>query len=211
MRVSGEFSSAFDLRDFPFDEQTIRLQFASSLYSPEEVRFVSDEARSGRLESISPEGWRLVSTHTDMDVRPIQALKQRPRFDHVIVLEREPGFYIWQYLVPLGLIVLMASSVFWIDPQALAPQLGIAGASAFTLIAFRLGLGQNLVPVPYLTRMDKIVLCGTLVVFLALGEAVLTSKLAQDGRAQLSHKIDFHARWVYPILLGALLLVTLAL
>ena len=211
MRLSGEFSTSFDLRNFPFDEQTIRLQFASYLYGPDEVRFVVDQDRSGTFDSIPPAGWRMISSHTDMDVKPLEAVTKRIRFDHVLRVAREPGFYIWQYLVPLGLIVLMASSVFWIDPQALAPQLGIAGASTFTLIAFRLGLGQRLPPVPYLTIMDKMVLCATVVVFLALGEAVLTSKLVQDGKAQLAYQIDFHARWVYPTLLAGLLLVTLAL
>ena len=42
-------------------------------------------------------------------------------------------------IVPLILIVMMSWVVFWIDPRDFGPQMGMATASVFTLIAFLLG------------------------------------------------------------------------
>ena len=61
----------------------------------------------------------------------------------------------------------------------------------------------------HLTRMDLLVLSTTVLVFLALGEVVVTSHLAQRDRAELARRIDYHARWVYLSLFGIVLLVTM--
>ncbi|MCP3956513.1 MAG: hypothetical protein GY719_01535 [bacterium] len=48
-----------------------------------------------------------------------------------------------------------------------------------------------------------------LLVFLALGEAVLTSKLVADEREEAARRFDRAGRWLYPVLLVALLVITL--
>jgi len=63
-------------------------------------------------------------------------------------------------LLPLALIVLMAWSVFWIDPALLPTQIGVSTASVFSLIAFRFGTRDLLPPVHYMTRGDFFEECG---------------------------------------------------
>jgi len=106
-------------------------------------------------------------------------------------------------------IVLMAWAVFWLDPQAAGVQVGISTASVFTLVAFLIALRGRLPPVDYLTRMDELILCSTALVFVALAEAVLTSRLAQIGQQALAMCIDAYGRWVYLAAFGAVLYVTL--
>ena len=88
--------------------------------------------------------------------------------------------------LPLTLIVFMAWPVFWIDPSNVGPQFGIATSSVFTLIA-------------YLTRFDQFTLGCTLLVFAALGEAVVAARLARIGREKLALRIDLVTRLVYPV------------
>jgi len=107
------------------------------------------------------------------------------------------------------LIVFMAGSVFWIDPTELGPQIAVATASVFTLIAFLFSLGYLLPRVSYLTRVDQFVLGSTLLVFSAFGEAILTSKLAREGNPSLSGTIDRWARGIYPAVFAALAVVSL--
>jgi hypothetical protein len=57
--------------------------------------------------------------------------------------------------------------------------------------------------------MDLLVLSTTVLVFLALGEVVVTSRLAQRDRAELARRIDYHARWVYLSLFATVLFVTM--
>jgi len=88
-------------------------------------------------------------------------------------------------------------------------QIGISTASVFTLVAFRIALRGRLPPLDYLTRMDELILFSTVLVFAALAEAVLTSRLAQIGEQGLAKRIDAYGRWVYLVAFGAALYVTL--
>ena len=211
-RIFTILSNPLDLHDFPFDTQHLRIKMASMRYSPNEVRFITDEARTGRLEGLSIPGWRLIDNFSDDTLAPLQgAVRDHPRFDHVIVIERQSSYYVWKFIVPLCFIVLMASGVFWLNPAGVATQIGVGTASVFTLIAFLLGLRVVLPRVPYLTRMDELVLAATVLVFLALLEVIITSRLAQNNQTQLAQTIDRYARWLYPLAFIVLLVFSLKL
>jgi hypothetical protein len=211
-RVYTILSNPLNMHDFPFDTQHLRIQFASMKYNPKEVTFITDEARTGRLEGLSIPGWRIINNFSDDTVAPLQgAVRDHPRFDHLIVIERQASYYVWKFIVPLCFIVLMASGVFWLNPAGVQTQVGVGTASVFTLIAFLLGLRVVLPRVPYLTRMDELVLAATVLVFLALLEVIITSWLSQKGQTQRAHTIDRYARWIYPLTFVVLLVFSLKL
>jgi hypothetical protein len=124
-------------------------------------------------------------------------LGQRSRADFGLIVHRELGHTLWKVLVPLILIVFMAWTVFWIDPTLLPPQVGIATSSVLTLIAFNLSLGYLLPRISYLTRADRFILGCSVLVFLALGETVLTSRLAKTDRYDAALRVDRWSRWLY--------------
>ncbi|RLC67572.1 MAG: hypothetical protein DRH97_04665, partial [Chloroflexi bacterium] len=101
-------------------------------------------------------------------------------------------------IIPLVLIIMMSFTVFWVDPKELGPQLGIAATSMLTLIAFQFAINSYLPRIFYLTRMDLLVLGATILVFLALTEAVITSLLAKNNRRELALVVDRCARIIFP-------------
>ena len=211
-RVYTILSNPLDMHDFPFDTQNLRVKFASMKYNPDEVTFVTDQERTGRLEGLSIPGWRIIDNFSDDTVPPLQgAVRQHPRFNHVIAIDRQSSYYVWKFIVPLCFIVFMASGVFWLNPAGVQTQVGVGTASVFTLIAFILGLRTVLPRVPYLTRMDQLVFSATVLVFFALLEVIITSRLAQQGRTELAKTIDRYARWMYPLVFVGLLVVSLKL
>ena len=208
-RIFAELHADLDLRPFPFDRQRLKIQLASFEYGPDDVVFVVDRASTGRLDAIRLAGWRVLTNSSDADVAPVRGKIVHTRLDHTIVVARQAAYHVWTVVVPLCLIALMAWSVFWLDPEIFAPQIGVATASIFTLIAFRLGLSRLLPRVSYLTRADELVLAVTALVFLALGEVILTSRLAQRGRLELARRIDLYGRWGYLAVFGLLMWLTL--
>jgi hypothetical protein len=113
-------------------------------------------------------------------------------------------------LAPLVLLVLMAWSVFWIDPSLLPSQLAVSTASVFALITFRLSMRDLLPPVHYMTRGDVFLLGCTFLVFSAFGQAVLTGRLAKGGRESLARKLDRWSRWIYLAAFGLLYWLTVS-
>ena len=210
VRAFGDFSNRLDLRDFPFDSQALRVRVASFQYGPDVVDLVGRAVARGDLSDFALAGWEVKRSFIDAGVTPAQVGAERfSRLDYVIEVRREARYYLWNFVVPLVCIVLMAWTVFWLDPQAAGVQIGIATASAFTLVAFLVALRGRLPPVPYLTRMDELILAATALVFIALAQAVLTSRLAQVEKHALAKRLDAYGRWVYLAGFGIVLYVTL--
>ena len=78
-----------------------------------------------------------------------------------------------------------------------------------TLIAYQFTVNDLLPRVGYLTAMDQYVLSSSLLVFLALAEALVTGWLASRGRATIAETLDRVCRWLFPVAYVAIIFVTL--
>ena len=102
-------------------------------------------------------------------------------------------------MVPLTLIVFMSWGVFWVDPRRLESQLGLSATAILTLIAFQFAIA-NLVPrVSYLTRMDKFTMLSSILIFLALIEAIITAYCAKKDLIHRAIIIDRFSRFLFPL------------
>ena len=84
-------------------------------------------------------------------------------------------------------------------------------SAILTLIAFQFSLGYMLPRLSYLTRADRFLIGSTLLVFLAFGEALRTSYLANRGLESRAVKIDRISRVLFPTLFVLLLIVSFVL
>jgi len=209
-RVYGDFSARLSLRRFPFDSQLLPIEVASFSLSPKELNLTMDPDFTGRFESLSLTGWEVLTGGIDTLPKRAEAVGLEQLTFHLNVARRI-AFYRWSILVPLGFIVLMAWCVFWIDPQYLPTQVGLSTASVFSLIAFRFSLRALLPRVDYMTYLDEFVLASTVLVFLALGQAILTGRLAKIGHEPLADRIDVWSRSIYLLVFAILTVLTLRL
>ena len=205
VHMLSTLSSRLELRNFPFDEQALRMKWASFSYGPRDIKLTVRQSRIENHSDWSVSGWSVLHDESSVGIDPLSVGEdQFVRFDHVVSVSREPGYYLWNFVLPLCLIVMMAWTVFWLDPETSSgAQIGIATASTFTLIAFLIALRTRLPAVGYLTQLDKMSVYSTVLVFLALGEVVVTSSLAQRGQQLLARRIDVYARWVYLLAFAA--------
>ena len=121
-------------------------------------------------------------------------------FAFVFVAKRKLGFYIWKIILPLILIVMMSWIVFWINPEQFALQIGVSTTSMLTLIAYRFVMVELLPNISYLTRIDYFIIGSTLLVFLALIQAVVTAVLAESKKNTQAKRIDYWCRGIFPLL-----------
>ncbi len=117
-----------------------------------------------------------------------------------VPVQRRIGFYTMKTFLPLTLIVCMSWAVFWIKPGLLPPQIGVSTSAILTLIAFQFSLGYLLPRLSYLTRADRFLIGSTLLVFMAFGEALRTSYLANRDQEDRALRIDKLSRVLFPVL-----------
>ena len=80
-----------------------------------------------------------------------------------------------------------------------------------TLIAYRFAMVGLLPNISYLTRMDYFILGATLLVFLALIQAVVTAVLAESKKISLAQRIDRCCRVIFPLIFVAIFLFSIIL
>jgi hypothetical protein len=105
------------------------------------------------------------------------------------------------------MVVMMSWVVFWLDPKQAGPQIGIAATAILTLIAYRFTLGFLVPRLSYLTRLDIFITGSSLLVFLALVEALVTVSTAEN-RPALSRRLDVSSRWLFPAAFVLLLAIS---
>ena len=199
-RYQGTVSTAMNLENFPMDRQILAIEVGSLDFR--NTNLVPDETRSGAMRKFTVAGWQLepMKLRGGEQVAP-DGIHTYSTVTAAYSAVRNGIFFTWKLFVPLGLIVMMAYTVFWLDPTLLSTQIAIATSTVFTLIAYNFALSHILPQVSYLTRADVYLLGSMLLVFSALGEAVVTGVLARDEeRLALARRIDVVARYVYPAL-----------
>jgi hypothetical protein len=198
-RITATITETFDLRRFPFDKQNVSLDYFSA-FGPDTVNFVLDERKIGKFRDFSIAGWSFEGTSVSKSVRSLELI-ERPvvGFSADLLFSRHLGFYLWKVFIPLAFIVFMAWTVFWIDPAEFGTQIGISTSSVITLVAFQLGLVSLLPKIAYTTEVDVYILGCSGLIFIALGEAIITARLAHIGKHALSLMIDRVMRWAYPL------------
>lgn len=198
-RLWGDFSQPLRLHDFPFDQHTFELPMLAVGDLGEDIMLLPDpEYPSFIASELSVADWAI--TGYAEESRDIILTDESVGGGYVFSFDakRIYNHYVIKFIIPLILIVAMSWVVFWIDPKESGSQLSVAVTAALTLIAYHIALAGKLPDIPYLTRMDMFLFCSTLMVFSALVEVVITSRLAADGRLQLARRFDQVCRLLFP-------------
>ena len=185
-------------KNFPFDEQMLPITIVSGGFGPKAVEFIVDPKRTGRNDVFSIADWEVGEIKGASGAYYVKGHDRHfSRIEFTLPAKRYAGFFVSRVIMPLILIVIMSFTVFWIDPKEIGPQLGIAATSMLTVMAFQFAINNSLPRIFYLTRIDLFILCSTMIVFLALIEAITTSTLTRFGKIKLAQKIDTWAKWVF--------------
>ncbi len=209
-RVWGDFTQAMDLHDYPMDTQKLTIQLLAAGFSPDQVALVP---AAGFEQWFSPDlvmpdfeitGSEMVAEpyHSVYSDRTIASIRS------TYLGSRRYGYHAVKVILPLILIVMMSWAVFWIDPSLASPQLSIATTTMLTLIAYRFAIGTALPKVAYLTRLDTFIMVSTVMVFLTLMQAVVTTRLAASGRLEQAQMWDRRARLIFPAAFLILIIVS---
>jgi len=207
----GDFLTTANIKEFPFDQRLLKIELLSTEYETNELQFVNDKKNTGRDEQFSIADWDIgkipITESTVYHFKP--GNRGLASFIYKLTAKRNYQFFLWKIIAPLVMIVFMSWAVFWIPPSQLGPQIGLSVTSMLTLIAYRFAIG-NIVPnVDYLTRFDKFVFGSTLLVFLALIEAVITGSLSFSKNDELASSIDRYSRMLFPLVFIVILVYSL--
>jgi gamma-aminobutyric acid receptor subunit beta len=209
-RYTATIASTANIVEFPFDERDIVLRLGSLHYDKDELVLRVIEPWTGRAAELTVPDWAIGEPSVAVSELNLPRVDRTLTvFEFQVSAARLADYYVFKFVFPLCLIVMMSWSVFWVNPQNLSPQLQLAGTSMLTLIAYQFTVNELLPRVGYLTSMDQYVQASSLLVFLALVEALITGRLASMGRVAQAETLDRVSRWLFPVTYVTIIFVTL--
>jgi hypothetical protein len=210
INISTTLSARFDLRRFPFDEQTLPFVVESIRWPSTRVVFIPDETTMGFPADFSMQEWAIQRIGSRLELTT-QIRNPLPfsQFIFEVQVKRLAGFYLWKVLLPILLIVAISWSVFWMSDERLAGRSRITATGVLTVVAYQFVVAEGLPRIAYLTVLDKVMLVS----FSLLAVTVLQSMLVaryQDSDMERAHQIDRTSRWLFPLAYALLLLLVVA-
>ena len=196
-RFVGGINSRHNFSEFPLDEFIMKIQIVA--INPDVIFIVSNNSPEDRSHRYSISGWKINSEWIKVGVGD-ERFKDLANTTYFIAAKRNINYYIWKVIIPLAMVVFMSWLVFWVDPIQIGAQLTIGATAMLTMIAYQFTLSNLIPPVSYLTRLDTFILLSNIIVFIALLEAILTSNLVSHDKKTIARRIDYLARFIFPIL-----------
>lgn len=206
-RIRATLTSAFNLRVFPFDTQTLDIRFSDAEYSAAEVAYASRPRAAGIEAACQNElaAWKLMSGVSYGEERhKFEWDEGAPDYDYArfsFDVRRHVTYHLARFFLPLLLIVGVAFSVLWIDPADISTQSSIGVTCLLAAIAFQLAEAGTLPEVAYLTLADRVYTACYVAITSVFAESVYTNWLDRHGERARALVIDRRCRVVFPVAL----------
>ena len=184
IRYQGQFNSKLPLEKYPFDNQSLVVEFEDNSSGSAGLKFVPDTNPVTINPDLTLPGYLLgTPTLTILD-KPYPTnfgdtrLTDLEPYSHVTVTVpvHRPWFtYTIKVILPIFLVAACAALVFFIHPSFVEGRIGMGITALLTLVALQLTSNSQLPEVDYLMMIDMLFIAAYLFVVASLAQAVRTS------------------------------------
>jgi neurotransmitter-gated ion-channel len=202
-RFDVALSNEYFLRKFPFDTQVLRFELepfrspaSAIVFAPQALPMTGvSTGRNTELASWRIDGLRYLTE--EVPGRPTMPGIRESAFE--MTISRRPGFYVWKIFLPLMMISLIPTVVFWIDAKEFDWLLKIPMTMLLSMVAFELAITRDLPRTGYVTFLDAVFVTGFALCFLCIIEILLVYLIQKGGSTQRAAWIHASGRWLYPL------------
>lgn len=191
LREQGRFATKFGLARYPFDQQKLKVEIEDTLASATDQIYVPDQVPVLLNPNITLPGFIVgkpimkIENHvypTNFGDTTAQTNESYSRVTVEIPVSRALATVTVKAFLPVLLIVICASLIFFIMPSRVDGRIGLGITALLTLVALQLTGSSSLPEVGYLMLIDKIYLASYAFIIAALARVVVTSWTGEDGR-----------------------------
>lgn len=196
--VSAVVESPMSLRRFPFDKQNLEAIFEPLGYYAGEITLIEGAADIPE-RSINVAGWELVNFSSEDRIETDE--NSGAKYSQLVInldVKRYPAYIIWFDIVPLSLIVLLSTSVFWMGRQSLDARMDISFIGLLTIVAYQTVVVSQMPQISYFTLLDGFVYVAYLTMTACVVANIWVGRLDRKGKTQTAGRFDKFGRWAFP-------------
>jgi hypothetical protein len=213
-RYQGQFNSKLPLEKYPFDDQSLIVEFEDNSAGAAKQIYVADTNPVSMNPEMTLPGYifgtpRLTITSkpypTNFGDTSIGAMEPYSRVSFAVPVHRPALTYAIKIILPIFLIVVCAALVFFIHPTFVEGRIGMGITALLTLVALQLTTNSQLPEVDYLMMIDMLYFVSYIYVVISLAQVVRTSWSAHRGETDSAVAQD---RFAFMAATGAYVMVT---
>jgi hypothetical protein len=215
--LNAAAKTELDLVAYPFDGQRLEAIFEVLGFDDSEVVLEAVPADDPSAPHVVPDvrlpQWSLTRVDSATRLRHAShagTLGVASTFVVGVDVERKSLFMIRLVIVPLGLIVILSWSVFWMDQSSVGDRISVSFIGILTVVAYQIVLSEILPRISYLTLMNGFLNMSFFVVCASVLVSLRVSVLDRQGKTAIGDRIDRRCRWLFPLLYVGLLLIVVA-
>ncbi len=195
LRIEATLDQAFDLRDFPFDRQSLRVSIETEL-PVERLRFVADEQDSRLADYLVVQGWnvtglrfeeRVVNYDTELGVWRAPSFS---RLSLLIDIERQRSPLVIEKFIGYTMALLVTALIFLVPTGEIGVRIGMATTAVFAAVGNRYGLDSLIGAETAFGLVEQLSLVVFIAIFAAIAATLLTYELGQKRRRALSKRVN---------------------
>lgn len=184
IRYQGKFNSKLPLEKYPFDNQTLIVEFEDGSAGADKIVYVPD----AKPITINPEltlpGYVVGTPTLAIAKRPypttfgdtsLTAPEPYSRVTLSVPVHRPTWTYAMKIIFPIFLVAACAALVFWIHPSFVEARVGMGITALLTLVALQITTNSQLPEVDYLMMIDVLYIAAYCYVIASLAQVVRTS------------------------------------
>jgi hypothetical protein len=199
IRYQGQFNSKLPLEKYPFDNQSLVVEFEDSSVGASRQIFVADTEPVSLNPEMSLPGYILGVPTLSVASRPyptnfgdtsLAELEPYSRVTFAVPVHRPTITYAIKIILPILLIVICGGLVFFIHPIYVEGRIGMGISALLTLVVLQLTTNSQLPEVDYLMMIDELYFAAYIFVVLGLAQVVRTSWAAHSGDVEAAVKQD---------------------
>lgn len=202
IRYQGQFNSKLPLEKYPFDKQSLVVEFEDNSSGIAGLKYVPDVNPITINPDLTLPGYLLEKPTLTVADKPYPTnfgdtrLKDLEPYSHVtftVPVHRPWLTYAIKVILPIFLVAACAALVFFIHPSFVEGRIGMGITALLTLVALQLTSNSQLPEVDYLMMIDMLYIAAYLFVIASLAQAVRTSWHTESSEAAKSTAMDRRA------------------
>lgn len=214
VHYQGKFNNNLPLQNYPFDHQTLTVEFEDNASNSSSLVFVTDSPGIVPNENMALPGWTIGTPTITAEDNVYNTTFGKPgattgetysRVTIAIPVERPAFTSGVKLFFPLLLVLLTTGLTFLMRPSMIEARIGTAITALLTLVALQLTVNDTLPAVEYLMMIDVIYAWSYMFVLYTLATTVYSAWTA--NREDSPKAIRFDRRTLVSGLAGYLLLV----
>jgi hypothetical protein len=216
-RYQGQFNSKLPLEKYPFDNQSLVVEFEDNSVGASRQIFVPDTNAVTMNPEMTLPGYVLGVPTLTVSSKPyptnfgdtsLAALEPYSRVTFAVPVHRPTVTYAIKIILPIFLIVICGALVFFIHPSYVEGRIGMGISALLTLVVLQLTTNSQLPEVDYLMMIDMLYFVSYIYVVAGLAQVVRTTWTAHSGETAVAVRQD---RQAFYILTLAYLAISVAL